>query len=144
MLSVKSRKALVEKGDGYRQVDGEGIVEMTSTERALKTVGTTYEGLEPEVQQALLQGVERIAAVTRATVERADAALLDNGITNPDERRERIAATFAPKVGEAVKGIMSHAGFRPAEIERLTRTLLIAGPRDQDNGGSQLGYDRQN
>ncbi len=144
VLSVKSRKALVEKGDGYRQVDGEGIVEMTSTERALKTVGTTYEGLEPEVQQALLQGVERIAAVTRATVERADAALLDNGITNPDERRERIAATFAPKVGEAVKGIMSHAGFRPAEIERLTRTLLIAGPRDQDNGGSQLGYDRQN
>ncbi len=143
VLSVKPRRTLVEK-DSYRHIDGEGIVETTSTERALKTVGTTYEGLEPEVQGVLLRGVERIAAVTRTTVERADAALLANGVTDPDKRRERIAATFAPKVGEAVREIMSHAGFKAAEIKRLTRTLLIAGPRDQHNDEvPQLGYDRQ-
>lgn len=128
VLDAKPGRTSVQR-EGDRRIDQDTVIGMSQTERALQTVGPTYANLEPGVQQELLKGLERIADATRAIVERANAALLANGITDPDKRREVIVRQFGSKVEQGMRGIVTHAGFTPKEIGRLTRTLLIAGPK---------------
>jgi hypothetical protein len=132
VLGAKLGRDSAQREKGHR-IDEDTVIEMPSIERALQTVGPTYVSLEPEVQQELLKGLERIADTTRAIVERANVVLLANGITDPDIRREMIVRQFGSKVEEGMQKIVTHAGFTPREVTRLTRTLLITGPnKDSD------------
>lgn len=127
-------------GRSHRKRRGE-VVDMTSIEIALQTIGPTYEGLGAGVRAEVSGGLEKVVGITRGVVARANEAFLEGGVTDPDERRARIVGKLGPKVEEGVRAIMLHAGFTQEEVRRLARTLLIAGPTKESDSPVQIGYD---